>query len=81
MHSCHQGCYNIIVNIIAKGINRMEIEVKCTCCSKGCNLKIDEKNQAVSGNSCPRGIDYGISELEYIRRRAEKSAQECSEND
>jgi CxxC motif-containing protein len=58
----------------------MEIEVKCTCCSKGCNLKIDEKSQTVTGNSCPRGTDYGMSELEYIRRRAEKLAQEAAKN-
>jgi CxxC motif-containing protein len=59
----------------------MEIEVKCSCCSKGCSLKIDVKSQTVAGNSCPRGIDYGISELAYIRKRAEKAAEECLKND
>lgn len=51
----------------------MEIEVKCSCCSKGCNLKIDEETLVVVGNSCPRGTEYGISEVSYLRSKAEKS--------
>ncbi|MBP1745092.1 MAG: hypothetical protein H6Q58_2070 [Firmicutes bacterium] len=58
----------------------MEIEVKCSCCSKGCNLRIDVKNLVVAGNSCPRGIDYGISELEYLRKKGETSAHPVQED-
>jgi CxxC motif-containing protein len=50
----------------------MEIEVKCSCCSKGCILKIDEENLVVVGNSCPRGAEYGISEISYLRYKAEQ---------
>jgi CxxC motif-containing protein len=50
----------------------MEIEVKCSCCSKGCILKIDEENLVVVGNSCPSGAEYGISEISYLRYKAEQ---------
>lgn len=36
----------------------------CICCPKGCHLSVDEKNNfAVTGNSCPRGAEYGKSEV------------------
>ena len=35
----------------------------CTLCPKGCHLSVDLDNMTVSGNGCPRGVNYGISEL------------------
>lgn len=36
----------------------------CITCPKGCHLSVDEKNDyAVTGNSCPRGAEYGKNEL------------------
>lgn len=37
-------------------------EFICTVCPRGCRLKVNEANLTVTGNSCPRGIDYGINE-------------------
>ena len=38
-------------------------ELICITCPKGCHLKVDEENFAVTGNSCPRGAVYGANEL------------------
>lgn len=38
-------------------------EIICTCCPKGCHLAVDETTFAVSGNGCPRGVEYGANEL------------------
>ena len=39
-------------------------ELICIVCPKGCHLKVDEENgYSVSGNSCPRGAEYGRNEL------------------
>lgn len=39
-------------------------ELICIVCPKGCHLKVDEENgYAVTGNSCPRGAEYGKVEL------------------
>lgn len=39
-------------------------ELICIVCPKGCHLKVDEENNyAVTGNSCPRGAEYGRLEL------------------
>ena len=39
-------------------------ELTCILCPKGCRLRVDEKNgYAVTGNQCPRGIEYGKTEL------------------
>lgn len=36
----------------------------CITCPKGCHLSVDEENgYAVTGNSCPRGTEYGKNEL------------------
>lgn len=36
----------------------------CTCCPKGCTLQVDEvPPHTVTGNACPRGAEYGKSEL------------------
>ncbi len=39
-------------------------ELICIVCPRGCHLKVDEENGfAVTGNSCPRGAEYGRAEL------------------
>lgn len=39
-------------------------ELICIVCPKGCHLKVDEENgYTVTGNSCPRGAEYGKIEL------------------
>lgn len=39
-------------------------ELICIVCPKGCHLKVDENNDySVTGNSCPRGVEYGKKEL------------------
>lgn len=42
----------------------MEKELICIICPRGCHLKVDD-NMKVSGNSCPRGEKYAISELTH----------------
>lgn len=38
----------------------------CITCPKGCHLTVDEENgYAVTGNSCPRGEEYGKNELQH----------------
>ena len=42
-------------------------ELVCIVCPKGCRLSVDEENGfAVTGNSCPRGEEYGKREKIYI---------------
>ena len=44
-------------------------ELICIVCPRGCHLKVDEANGfAVSGNSCPRGAEYGKNEIMDPRR-------------
>lgn len=39
-------------------------ELICIVCPKGCHLKVDDQQDYhVSGNSCPRGSEYGKKEL------------------
>lgn len=39
-------------------------ELVCIVCPRGCRLKVDEENDcAVTGNHCPRGVEYGKNEL------------------
>ncbi len=37
-------------------------EFTCIICPRGCRLRVDDQMN-VSGNTCPRGKDYAISEL------------------
>ena len=41
------------------------MEMTCIRCPLGCHLKVEKvkKEIIVSGNSCPRGKEYGISEV------------------
>lgn len=38
-------------------------ELICISCPKGCHLKVDEESLSVSGNSCPKGAEYGVNEV------------------
>lgn len=39
-------------------------ELICIVCPKGCHLRVDEENgYSVTGNTCPRGEEYGRIEL------------------
>ncbi|MDO5436387.1 MAG: DUF1667 domain-containing protein [Clostridia bacterium] len=39
-------------------------ELVCIVCPRGCRLKVDEENGfAVTGNTCPRGAEYGRNEI------------------
>ena len=41
----------------------------CTVCPRGCHLTVDEENNyTVSGNSCPRGEQYGKNEALHPMR-------------
>ena len=44
-------------------------ELICIVCPQGCHLKVDEENGcSVTGNSCPRGAEYGKMELTHPTR-------------
>ncbi|MCQ2771455.1 MAG: DUF1667 domain-containing protein [Clostridia bacterium] len=47
-----------------------KIEMICINCPLGCNLTVekDGENFKVSGNTCPRGEKYAISELTHPTR-------------
>lgn len=42
-------------------------EMICIVCPRGCHLLIDDNNN-VTGNFCPRGAKYAISELTHPTR-------------
>ena len=40
-------------------------ELVCICCPKGCRLHVDDHQDcAVTGNTCPRGAEYGRNEVQ-----------------
>lgn len=42
----------------------MNKELVCIVCPKGCRLTVSGEGElTVTGNSCPRGVDYGIKEV------------------
>jgi len=44
-------------------------ELICIVCPNGCHLRVDEENGfQVTGNSCPRGEEYGRTELLHPTR-------------
>ena len=44
-------------------------ELVCIVCPKGCRLHVDEENgYTVTGNSCPRGAEYGHNEIKNPTR-------------
>lgn len=40
----------------------------CIVCPKGCHLTVDPDAQTVTGNSCERGIEYGLTEVNHPTR-------------
>lgn len=40
-------------------------ELICINCPRGCHLSVDMEKMTVSGNSCPRGAAYGLSEVTH----------------
>ena len=41
----------------------------CIVCPKGCHLQVDDEHgYTVTGNSCPRGAEYGKTELLHPTR-------------
>lgn len=38
-------------------------EMICITCPRGCHLSVDTETFAVTGNSCPKGAQYGENEL------------------
>lgn len=42
-------------------------EFTCIICPRGCQLKVDD-NLNVTGNTCPRGKEYALSEISDPRR-------------
>lgn len=41
-------------------------ELICIVCPNGCRLRVEEENNyRVTGNGCPRGAEYGKSELQH----------------
>lgn len=44
-------------------------ELVCIVCPRGCRLQVDEEHgYAVTGNHCPRGAEYGKTELLHPTR-------------
>lgn len=45
-------------------------EITCISCPLGCELSVEIKGDAinVSGNRCPRGLEYAINEIKDPRR-------------
>ena len=43
-------------------------ELICIVCPQGCHLKVEENSLTVTGNSCPRGAEYGKMELTHPTR-------------
>ena len=59
----------------------MTRELTCIICPRGCGLKIeleDGKIQSITGNSCPRGIQYAEDEC-YHPMRTVTSTVRCSD--
>lgn len=43
-------------------------EMVCIVCPRGCRLKVDETTLEVTGNTCPRGAEYGRAEVTHPTR-------------
>ena len=51
-------------------------ELICINCPLGCQLSVDDKDLAnvkVSGNTCPRGVTYAVSEVTQPKRMVPSS--------
>ncbi|MDR1800700.1 MAG: FAD-dependent oxidoreductase [Lachnospiraceae bacterium] len=61
---------NLVTDGNVKAKNYDETFILCTSCPKGCLLKPVTKNGKIEiiGASCPRGIEFGLSELKNPKR-------------
>ena len=51
-------------------------ELICINCPLGCRLSVDDRNVAdikVTGNTCPRGVKYAVSEITAPKRMVTSS--------
>ena len=51
-------------------------ELICINCPLGCHLSVDDKDAAnikVTGNTCPRGVTYAVSEVTQPKRMVTSS--------
>ena len=48
-------------------------ELICIVCPRGCHLTVDESTLAVTGNSCPKGEEYGKTEISSPMRTVTSS--------
>ena len=55
-------------------------EFTCIICPRGCRLQVDD-NMNVTGNTCPRGKDYAISELTNPVRTITSSVRVANRDD
>ena len=53
-------------------------ELICITCPRGCHLKVDD-NMNVTGNFCPRGAKYAISELTHPVRTLTSTVKTTSD--
>lgn len=58
----------------------MNKELICIVCPRGCHLSVDEKMN-VTGNNCPRGAKYAISELTHPVRVLTSTVKIVSDNE
>ncbi|MBE6836226.1 MAG: DUF1667 domain-containing protein [Ruminococcaceae bacterium] len=57
------------------------IDLICITCPRGCHLKVDEENgYEVTGNSCPRGKEYGYNEVTNPKRVVTSTVKTDSED-
>ena len=57
----------------------MSKELICIVCPRGCHLNIDE-NKNVTGNGCPRGVNYAINEVTCPKRMVTSTVKIISED-
>ena len=58
-------------------------ELICINCPLGCHLSVDDKDVAnikVSGNTCPRGVTYAVSEVTAPKRMVTSSVPVSGSN-
>lgn len=46
----------------------MQKEYTCIMCPKGCSLVLETTDLSVTGNSCPKGAEYAVSEYTHPKR-------------
>ena len=60
------------VTFVNGGISAMDIrELTCIRCPIGCQIKVELENgevKSVTGNNCPRGEEYAVSEVTHPSR-------------